>query len=662
MSRRAAAAVLAAVLAAGSPAGAGDLKPSAEPPIEVTIVGVAAPPVAAHDPSGASYALGEERLRAPGASAADVLAQVPGVQVARTGGGSELATASIRGATSAETPVYLAGVRLNDDVTGTADLSLVPLWMIRRVEVYRSGAPAEADRLGIGGAIFFEPILPRGPRVGGGLGAGSFGERAIWVAGAAGDARAGAMVALRRQSATNDYPYLDDRGTAFDTRDDRVSTRQNADFVSYDLWSIARLRVGHAAFTVLANGFTRDQGVTGLSVIPAKAARAHVQRGLGAVAAAIPCASGDRCRVEIKTSAIATRSEILDPLRELGALAPRVASAGERLSEEARVRFRLGEAWTVALGASQEFERLSIDEPATADTRARRATTRGSASVVVGVTRRIEVNVLAAVEHHGTSGPRAGGARDVLEPVARAGASLQIADGVRLLANVGRYVRVPTLGETYGISPIVRGNPELVPEHGVVADLGARAAHGWTSASLYADVFGFARFASDLIGFRLSSFGVVRPYNVASARVIGLELDVGARILHHIRAELALTLLDPRDVSPDRSVTSDLLRFQSRVVAVPSIEVYHEDLPALALDRAALGARLSYRTSRVADPAGLVVLPAQAVVDLELSLLFWQRRIAVRVALTDAFDARSPDVVGLPLPGRGAHGSMEVWW
>jgi len=74
------------VLATGSPAGAGDLKPSAEPPIEVTIVGVAAPPVAAHDPSGASYALGEERLRAPGASAADVLAQVPGVQVARTGG------------------------------------------------------------------------------------------------------------------------------------------------------------------------------------------------------------------------------------------------------------------------------------------------------------------------------------------------------------------------------------------------------------------------------------------------------------------------------------------------------------------------------------------------------------------------------------------------
>ena len=54
------------------------------------------PPVAKRDPSGASTVLKGERLRVPGASAADALAEVPGVQVSRAGAGSDLATASIR--------------------------------------------------------------------------------------------------------------------------------------------------------------------------------------------------------------------------------------------------------------------------------------------------------------------------------------------------------------------------------------------------------------------------------------------------------------------------------------------------------------------------------------------------------------------------------------
>src|SRR5262245_40523096 len=87
------------------------------------------------EPSMAGSVIREERLRAPGLEASDVLRTQPGVAVLDTGGYGSLSTASIRGATAAETPVYLAGVRLNDDVGGTADLSLVPLWMVHRVEI-----------------------------------------------------------------------------------------------------------------------------------------------------------------------------------------------------------------------------------------------------------------------------------------------------------------------------------------------------------------------------------------------------------------------------------------------------------------------------------------------------------------------------------------------
>ncbi len=102
----------------------------------------------------------ERELTRPGANAASVLSHVPGVQVSESGGSADPATASLRGATSAQTPVYLAGIRLNDDVTGSVDLSLIPVWMLGRAEIYRGNAPADSDRLGIGGAVYFEPRAP----------------------------------------------------------------------------------------------------------------------------------------------------------------------------------------------------------------------------------------------------------------------------------------------------------------------------------------------------------------------------------------------------------------------------------------------------------------------------------------------------------------------
>src|SRR6187551_3585763 len=120
----------------------------AEPAAEILVAGHKSTRPA-REPTLAATRVDPRELSRPGANAAAVLSRVPGVQVSETGGASDLSTASVRGATSAQTPVYLAGVRLNDDVTGTADLSLVPLWMIQRVEIYRSAAPPEADRMGI---------------------------------------------------------------------------------------------------------------------------------------------------------------------------------------------------------------------------------------------------------------------------------------------------------------------------------------------------------------------------------------------------------------------------------------------------------------------------------------------------------------------------------
>jgi iron complex outermembrane receptor protein len=333
---------------------------------------------------------------------------------------------------------------------------------------------------------------------------------------------------------------------------------------------------------------------------------------------------------------------------------------GARVSEQARLRYRLSDRLALTGSAAQEFETLDLALDHGQRQRARRAVSRGAASGTFSLTRTLELNALAALEYHGT---RSFDATDVVEPTARAGARLSLDHGITLLGNVGRYVRVPALGELYGVSPVVLGNPDLTPERGVSIDLGGRVAAALDKTRLFLEVFAFSRFSTALISYRRSSLNAVKPFNTTSARSLGVEVSLGAHYTDRLRAELALTAIDPRDTSNEFGPANTLLPYQAQLVAAPSIELGQGPIPALALDRAALGARLNYRSVRRADPRGVFPrVPAQTTLDLDLTLLFARRRISAALRVANVLDAPSFDVLGLPLPGRSVHGSMEVWW
>jgi iron complex outermembrane receptor protein len=124
-----------------------------------------------------------------------------------------------------------------------------------------------------------------------------------------------------------------------------------------------------------------------------------------------------------------------------------------------------------------------------------------------------------------------------------------------------------------------------------------------------------------------------------------------------------MTLLDARDTTPERGVANDILPFRSRLVFSDYTELYADSgLHALRLDRAAIGFRLTHRSSRYADQAGLIVIPDQMTMDLEASALFLRRALAARIAFRNVADGREVDTVGMPLPGRSVHATLEGWW
>jgi iron complex outermembrane receptor protein len=616
-----------------------------------------APTHGSRDETSVSTSVAGEELRRPGASAAEVLARVPGVQITRTGSSSDLATAAIRGATSAETPVYLGGVRLNDDLTGTADLSTVPLYMIDRVEVYRGNAPLDADRLGIGGAIFFEPRLPAQPELTAGASLGSFGERSIYVSGAAGGGPIRALVAVRRESADNDFSYrLDDGSTR---------RRSNSDFGATDAWTIARYRLGRGArVTTLLHAYDREQGSPGLAVIENEQARTHARRLLGAVTARAPCghasSGAESCSFELVTSALVSTSVLTDPLGTLAGSAF-VATSGQRVEEQARITARAGELFTVGGSATVAVEHIGVDRSELAEVRAQRLTLRPAATATWHATPNTDVVVTGNLECHATRGASDGsGACDGANPAGRIGALHRLSDSTELRANVGHYVRTPTLGELYGVSAVVLGNPTLGSESGETADAGVHAAGRAGPFDAAADVFAFARRVSDLVAYRQNFLGIVVPYNVGRARVLGAELAGSAALYRVVREAVSATWLDARDTSPDRTLANDILPFRPRLFLSELTELVAEHgLHSLAVDRATAGVRVTYRSSRYADAAGLVVIPDETLVDVEASASFLEKSLSLRLSFRNVFDARQVDTVGLPLPGRSVTGSLE---
>jgi vitamin B12 transporter len=609
----------------------------------------------------AGWVANAPRLEAAGIEAAELLRESPGVQVTQAGGFGAPATASLRGATAAQTPVYLAGIRLNDEVGGAANLADIPLFLLDRVEVYRSHAPLVADRLGVGGAVFFEPQRPGEQMLGlGGMG-GSFGTRAGWAYLGAGDEHATALAGVELSAADNDYPFFDDRGTLYLGRDDRVARLRNADVRSQSVWLSGRRQVGRAWLSLVFNHAEREQGAPKLALVPSERARVGFQRDLLGLRAEVPVDAWGG-GVELHTAAVQNSTEIDDPLSELSLLTPQTRTPGSRIEQTLGGRQTLGrlalvEQLSASIERLQRFEQMGSGSPEL-QLSARRSVGRVALGAELGLTERLFVEAAGAFECFVTS-TGALGLCEQSAPTGRGGASWR-AGRYELYANVGRYHRLPTLSELYGASLLVRGRADLLPETGITAEVGGR----WQQLGirrrrvLWADASAFARSTRDLVTYVRTAQGYLYPVNRDAARTVGAEVVLGAAPLRFVDSELALSWLDPRDTSPGRETVNDLLPYQSRFVTSARLTATHEFAKPW-LEQGDVTLHALYQSSRYADPAGLGVIPGQTSLDLELGARWCSGRLRAALRVEDLLDTKRFDIVGFPLPRRSGFFSVE---
>ena len=301
----------------------------------------------------------------------------------------------------------------------------------------------------------------------------------------------------QRQSRHEPDPFVDDHGTEFEPQNDTTGTRENADEATLDGWSLARVALGRGAtLDVVANAITREQGVPSLALVQTREARERVDRGLVGVATSVPLGRAGRATLDAQTSLLVGSTAFSNPLLELPLQTRELRIVGRRIEQTIGATVDVSDALRIrpigdGLGRRhraqsrrhpprQRAPRVRAPRGRRRGAR-RRAGSRSTPSAAPSVTTRVPTPTWSAMSspRRAASAPRPGRAA--------CGCSL----------NVGRYVRVPTLGEVYGVSEYGPRKPGPRARDRSHGDLGVRAQTGRGGAleGAYVDAFVFARWA-----------------------------------------------------------------------------------------------------------------------------------------------------------------------
>jgi vitamin B12 transporter len=602
---------------------------------------------------------------------ATAIEAAPGANVRQLGGLGDWSGVSIRGSSFRQVQVDLDGIPLNPDGSSAVNLAELPLWAFSRVEVWRGAAPAELAAAPIGGVVNLVTGEPKGGRIA--VSTGSLGTERVdlargWTA--AGRIPGDYLVFGEVFSTRDGYRYFDDGGTRFEADDDAFRTRTNDDKVQLAVHARVRLGDDRLRLVVQDASLVREEGLPGPASRPAAAARLATSRH----ALAVQLDGGDAVRSTLRGWGQLRTETLDDRAGEIG--------VGTRWQDDRTS--------TMGLVAITRVPLPTISPSLTGDLRRDVLTTadrlggpdgpirhRWSGSIAasspvftrdrslvatpVVLVQWLDDAAIGAVPFGGL--PTSEGGKVRLPFVApRLGALWHPAPAWSLKANAGRYLRPPDLDELFGDRGALRGNADLVPEHGASADVGARWAGDLRAGAVSIELTGFASSATDLITWVQNSQQTLVPVNIGRADTRGIELAGDADLGGRVRIGLSATATRAVNRSANPTYDGKVL---PRVPAFEADErvLYHRE-------RWSIGQSFSYTAGNTWDQANWFWAPPRALIGLDAAFHVDDRLTVELDALnlgnriTDVVpadplnpgsgDTLQPvtDFIGWPLPGR----------
>jgi outer membrane cobalamin receptor len=474
-------------------------------------------------------------IRASAPSAAELLHDVQGVEVRHSGAAGQSSTLSIRGSDGQQSQVQIDGIPVGALLGGGADLSLLPVWGLKKVRILRGGLSDRAGSDALGGLIDVQSRAP-GARKEARAAAriGSFGYGGVdGLIGLGSEAISGRLIFSIMHS-EGAFPFLDQHGQA--------AVRENADSARNQVMLNLAARPsgwGRLRATQLTTQIKR--GIPGPAQFPTPNARQEATHLL----TSLHWSGNPRRGLKIFHSAAhrLERSHYWD-------LSPNLDSTGEQRAVMHQALGRLGLIWfpTSAHELSMETEgRADLGRIQNAGQDALNLSEHRIALAL-----RDTWSVGDWVFYAGVRAER--WSEEALEWAPRVGLRWSFVrreeQNQSLRLGFGRAYRVPSLSERYVDLGSIRGNPDLSPETGWSADL------SWSLdiKSLTIEVTPFVTYYQNSILFLPQSLYVVQAENARDALAFGVESSIAVALPHKHRLVLGHTFARARFLDPDISM------------------------------------------------------------------------------------------------------------
>lgn len=661
-----------------------------EAPVYETVVHASADTLAeqqaeldARTPGFASVVdIDKQRTRGGDDGLGDALARTVGVTLRSAGGLGQFASVSIRGSSSQQLAVFLDGVPLAGSIGEAYDLTSITLDVLEKAAVYRGYTPVAYPLAGLGGVIDLASVSAKQDSAHVGLAGGSYGAMA-------GDAHAafhGVRLGVSGARSNGRFSFYDDAGTPDIPANARTSERINNDYERVTVHGATRGELLGVKLSLVQIVLIKGQGIPGQASAQARNTSlgtqvyqtvASAKRSFGRVATQLALGVGIEGR------------RYRDPD---GSLGPRSNQRTRTIDVyfAPRLEARLWEGAMAAVAVNMRREHASVAQSApvitpTGDVRSgdagRTRDTYGAGLELAQVIERLRL----------TAGARLDGVRSDFQVASdageyddrgrnthrwygspRVGAAYRVLDPLEIRASVGRYVRVPTLNELFGNRGFVLGNEGLKPEHGWLADIGARVSAETDAHRGRLETVFFESRVDDLITYQQTGVAL-RPLNEPGAVLRGMEIAGQGAVAHELLdAQVAYTLLHTESLSTATN------RAGQKLPGRPSQELYAElgttPLQTPVRSRAFVSADVSAGLNL--DPSGRYRVPPRTLIGCGVSASYGEASLSV--ALQNLFDQRTTtwrplpnesertvpiaDFVGYPLPGRALWVRGEFHW
>lgn len=627
--------------------------------------------------------IAKQRERGVDDGLGNALARSVGVSLRSAGGLGQYSSVSVRGSSAQQLAVFLDGVPLSGSIGEPYDLTSVTLDVLQTAAVYRGYTPVAFPLAGLGGVVALTTASAKGDIAHVGAAGGSFGT-------AAGDghvAFSGVRLGVSGARSSGDYDFYDDGGTPDIPANAHDSKRINNDYRRVTVHATARAELLGAKLSLAEIVLLKEQGIPG----PASAQAAHVRLATQVyqTVASLKRSVGRLGELHVALGFAVEARRYRDPDGELSVRSDqRTTNFDLYLAPQLETRLWAGAMAAFAVNVRREHTQVE-QQLVTTPTGAARSGDAGRTRDTYGAGLEL-TQLLGPVRL--TGGARLDGVRSdfavaddageyddrgrntrawYVSP--RIGAAYRVLDPLELRASVGSYVRVPTLNELFGNRGFVLGNEGLRPEHGWLADVGARLSAETETARGRIETVFFESHVDDLINWQQSG-AVLRAVNENGAVLRGIEVaGQGALARELVDAQVAYTLLHSQSRSDATS------RQGQQLAGRPRQEVYAElgstPLREPVKARAFVSADVSEGLNL--DPSGRYRVPPRALFGCGVRAS-WDDFVALSVALQNVFDQRTTtwrpvpdadlrtvpiaDFIGYPLPGRALWVGGELHW